>query len=53
MHIKSTTVAYAFSVQYIENATIVAYAGLRVNILTCQGYLQLSVPTKLFHQTLT
>ena len=31
MHIKATIVAYAFSVQYFENATIVAYAGLRVN----------------------
>ena len=30
MHIKATIVAYAFSVQYFENATIVAYAGLRV-----------------------
>ena len=31
MHIKATIVAYAFLVQYFENATIVAYAGLRVN----------------------
>ena len=31
MRIKATIVAYAFSVQYFENATIVAYAGLRVN----------------------
>ena len=31
MHIKATIVAYAFSVQCFENATIVAYAGLRVN----------------------
>ena len=30
MHIKATTEAYAFSVQYFENATIVAYVGLRV-----------------------
>ena len=30
MHIKATIVAYAFSVQCYENATIVAYAGLRV-----------------------
>ena len=30
MRIKATIVAYAFSVQYFENATIVAYAGLRV-----------------------
>ena len=30
MHIKATIVAYAFSVQCFENATIVAYAGLRV-----------------------
>ena len=32
MHIKATVVAYAFSVQYFENTTIVAYAGLRVKI---------------------
>ena len=32
MHIKATIVAYAFSVQYFENATIVTYAGLRVNV---------------------
>ena len=31
MRIKATIVAYAFSVQYFENATVVAYAGLRVN----------------------
>ena len=31
MRIKATVVAYAFSVQCFENATIVAYAGLRVN----------------------
>ena len=40
MHIKSTMVAYGFSVQCYENATIVAYAGLRVketNIHTCVG----------------
>ena len=30
MRIKATRVAYAFSVQYFENATVVAYAGLRV-----------------------
>ena len=33
MHIKATIVAYAFSVQCFENATIVAYAGLRVKLL--------------------
>ena len=33
MHIKATIVAYAFSVQYFENTTIVAYAGLRVKRL--------------------
>ena len=33
MHIKATIVAYAFSVQYFENPTIVAYAGLRVKRL--------------------
>ena len=31
MCIKATIVAYVFSMQYYENATIVAYAGLRVN----------------------
>ena len=31
MHIKATIVAYAFSVQYFDNAIIVAYVGLRVN----------------------
>ena len=31
MRIKATIVAYVFSVQYFENTTIVAYAGLRVN----------------------
>ena len=30
MCIKATIVAYAFSVQYLENATIVAYPGLWV-----------------------
>ena len=30
MRIKATIVAYAFSVHCFENATIVAYAGLRV-----------------------
>ena len=30
MRIKATIVAYAFSVQYFENVTIVAYVGLRV-----------------------
>ena len=32
MRIKATIMAYAFSVQYFENATIVAYAGLRVKL---------------------
>ena len=31
MGIKATIVACAFSVQYFQNATIVAYASLRVN----------------------
>ena len=30
MHIKATMVAYAISVQYFDNATIVAYAGIGV-----------------------
>ena len=34
MRIKATIVAYAFSVQCFENATIVAYAGLRVKHTT-------------------
>ena len=34
MHIKATIVAYAFSVQCFENATIVAYAGLTVKGLS-------------------
>ena len=36
MRIKATIVAYAFSVQCFENATIVAYAGLRVKLIICQ-----------------
>ena len=36
MRIKTTIVAYAFSVQHFENATIVAYAGLRVK---CSNYI--------------
>ena len=31
MRIKATIVSYVFLVQYFENTTIVAYAGLRVN----------------------
>ena len=41
MRIKATVVAYAFSVQCFENATLVAYAGLRVKyypfVATCGG----------------
>ena len=33
MRIKATIVAYAFLVQYFENATIVAYEGLRVKLI--------------------
>ena len=33
MRTKATIVAYAFSVQRFENATIVAYAGLRVKYI--------------------
>ena len=40
MRIKATIVAYAFSVQCFENATIVAYAGVRVNK---QGYIHCSL----------
>ena len=32
MCIKATIVAYAFSLQCFENATVVAYVGLRVKI---------------------
>ena len=39
MHIKTTIVAYGFLVQCFENATIVAYAGLRVNTV-CYSYLR-------------
>ena len=43
MCIKATIVAYAFSfsVQYFENATIVAYAGLRVNCPNSCGDLKI------------
>ena len=34
MRIKAAIVAYAFSVQCFENATIVAYVGLRVKLTT-------------------
>ena len=36
MRIKPTIVAYALSVQCSENATIMAYAGLRVNYVCRQ-----------------
>ena len=36
---KATIVAYAFLVQYFENATIVAYAGLRVKASKHFGFL--------------
>ena len=32
MYIKATIVAYVFSVQYFENATIVAYADLSIKL---------------------
>ena len=37
MRIKTTIVAYVFSVQYFENTTIVAYVSLRVKpgVLAC------------------
>ena len=35
MRIKANIVAYAFSVQYFENTTIVAYVGLRVKLTKC------------------
>ena len=37
MRIKATIVAYAFSVQCFENATLVAYAGLRVKGISLQN----------------
>ena len=39
MRIKATIVAYTFSVQCFENATIVAYAGLRVKHYKSTFYL--------------
>ena len=32
MCIKATIVAYAFSLQYFENTTIIAYVGLRITM---------------------
>ena len=37
MRIKATIVGFVFSVQCFENATIVAYAGLRINVSRWQG----------------
>ena len=42
MRIKATIVAYAFSVQCFENATIVAYAGLRVKLCNANSFFYLS-----------
>ena len=39
MCIKATIVAYAFLVQCFENATIVAYAGIRVNYACYQAFI--------------
>ena len=47
MHIKATIVTYAFLVQCFENATIVAYAGLRVQWLI-EHFIQL-IYTVIFH----
>ena len=44
MRIKATIVAYVFSVQCFENATIVAYAGLRVKeVLTKYTSLKFNI----------
>ena len=43
MHIKATIVAYAFSVQCFENATIVAYAGLRVKKAVGSAFTETSI----------
>ena len=46
MRIKAIIVAYAFSVQYFENATIVAYADWRVKSQTAvflQGVIAFSI----------
>ena len=47
MCIKATIVGYAFLVQCFENATIVAYAGLRVNIATKKQYENVHGPLPL------
>ena len=39
MRIKAIIVAYVFSVQYFENITIVAYAGLRVKWVSQSDYV--------------
>ena len=44
MHIKATIVAYAFSVQCFENATIVAYAGLRVKLNKTKALVLTGLP---------
>ena len=41
MRTKATIVAYAFSEQCFENATIVAYAGLRVKLVPLYFYISL------------
>ena len=46
MHIKTTIIAYAFLVQYFENATIVAYEGLRVKSIANE-YIMKSVNKKM------
>ena len=45
MRIKATIVAYAFSVQYFENTTIVAYAGLRIKF---RGFLSMVIYEALY-----
>ena len=44
MGIKATIVACAFLVQYFENATIVAYAGLRVNRIHRTSFKIIRIP---------
>ena len=49
MRIKATIVAYALSVQYFKNASIVAYAGLRVkNNLLVKSFHWLIKMMKIF-----
>ena len=52
MSIKATVVGYAFLVQYFENATIVAYVGLRVTIEIVTGTNYLGLPLEVYEMTM-